>query len=193
MKKASEPSTQHTEGADAIDLLVADHKKVAHLFKAFESLVEAEGSDDDKENLVVQLCNELTIHMQVEEELFYPAVQRALDEDSLMDEAYVEHASARQLIEQLQRMQPHDPLYEAKVVVLQEQIEHHVKEEEKEMFPKAKKAKVDLIGLGVQMANRKSALKAELGMSDDDGESPTRRERGRAAPRTAHASVASGK
>lgn len=188
MKNTSKSNTRITDDSDvdAIKLLVADHKKVKQLFKEFKSLVKAKGNDEDKEEIVTRLCHELTIHMQVEEELFYPAVQRALDEDAILDEAYVEHDSARQLIEQLQTMQPNDPLYDARVAVLDEQIEHHVKEEETEMFPKAKKTKVDMVDLGAQMADRKSALKVELGLADDEGETAALRPRGRAASPTSH-------
>ena len=95
---------------------------------------------------------------EVEEEIFYPAVRAAIDDDDLMNEAEVEHASAKDLIAQLQEMASSDPMYQAKVTVLGEYIEHHVKEEESEMFSKAKKAKMDLDALGEQMTERKEEL-----------------------------------
>lgn len=108
-----------------------------------------------------QVCNELKVHAQIEEEIFYPAVRDAIEDDDLLDEAEVEHAGAKDLITQLESMQPGDDLYDAKVTVLGEQIEHHVKEEESEMFPKAKKSKVDVASLGVEMQARKMLLLEE--------------------------------
>ena len=86
--------------------------------------------------MVRKICNELTVHAQIEEEIFYPAVRKAIDDGDLMDEALVEHAGAKELISQLEAMDPEDELYDAKVTVLGEQIDHHVKEEEGEMFPR---------------------------------------------------------
>jgi len=99
---------------------------------------------------------------------FYPAVRKQIDDNDLMDEALVEHTGAKDLIAQLEGMDPNDDLYDAKVTVLSEQIAHHVKEEEEKMFPQATKAKVDTARLGVQMEKRRSELKEELGVSDPD-------------------------
>lgn len=148
--------------SDAIALLKADHKAVKSLFKEFEDLMQDEDVDDEKIDLVAQICSELTIHTQIEEEIFYPAVRKAIDDSDLMDEAQVEHASAKDLIEQLQSMQPGDECYDARVTVLGEYVIHHVKEEEEEMFPQAKKAKVDLQSLGDMMAQRKEELETEM-------------------------------
>jgi hemerythrin superfamily protein len=158
--KSHVPHAKATE--DAITLLTADHAKVKKLFKEFDSLKEDDGADTDKSALVARICNELKVHTAIEEEIFYPAVRKAIEEGDLMDEALVEHAGAKELIEQLEEMSPDDDLYDAKVTVLGEQIQHHVKEEEDEMFPKAKKAKVDGEALGAQMAQRKADLMAEL-------------------------------
>jgi hemerythrin superfamily protein len=152
---------------DAIAMLVADHKKVKKLFSDFDKLKE-EGSDEDKSAIVEQICNELKIHTELEEEIFYPAVRKAIDDSDLMDEALVEHAGAKDLIEQLEDASPDDELYDAKVTVLGEQIDHHVKEEEGDMFPKARKAKVDTEALGATMLKRKMALMAEMGLSEDE-------------------------
>ena len=116
------------------------------------------------EALAATICAELTIHTQVEEEIFYPAARDILDEEDLIDEAIVEHASAKDLIAQLVDMSPDDDLYDAKVKVLSELIEHHVEEEEEEMFPKLKKAKLDTASLGPKMAARKLQLVEELGV-----------------------------
>jgi hemerythrin superfamily protein len=151
---------------DAIAMLMADHKKVKKLFSDFDKLKD-EGSDEDKSALVEQICNELKIHTELEEEIFYPAVRKAIDDSDLMDEALVEHAGAKDLIAQLEDATPDDDLYDAKVTVLGEQIDHHVKEEEGEMFPKAKKAKVDTEALGATMLKRKMALMEKMGLSQD--------------------------
>jgi hypothetical protein len=102
---------------------------------------------------------------KVEEEIFYPAVRAAIDDDDLMDEADVEHAGARELIAQLEDMEPGDDHYDAKVTVLGENVDHHVKEEQDEMFPKARKAKLDLAALGAAMLERKRELRASDGGS----------------------------
>jgi hemerythrin superfamily protein len=152
---------------DAIAMLMADHKKVKKLFSDFDKLKE-EGSDEDKSAIVEQICNALKIHAEVEEEIFYPAVRKAIDDADLMDEALVEHAGAKELIAQLEDASPEDDLYDAKVTVLGEQIDHHVKEEEGQMFPKAKKAKVDTEALGASMLKRKMALMEKMGLNDED-------------------------
>ena len=154
---------------DAIALLMADHKKVKALFSEFDKLKD-DGADEDKAAIVAQICNELKIHTAIEEEIFYPAVRKAIEDSDLMDEALVEHAGAKDLIAQLEAAAVDDDLYNAKVTVLGEQIDHHVKEEESSMFPKAQKAKVDTAALGVKMTKRKTALMEEMGVSGDDAE-----------------------
>jgi hemerythrin superfamily protein len=157
---------------DAVALLTADHKKVKKLFSDFNKLKEA-GSDEDKAAIVEQICNELKIHTELEEEIFYPAVRKAIDDADLMDEALVEHAGAKELIAQLEEASSDDDLYNAKVTVLGEQIDHHVKEEEGEMFPKAKRAKLDTEALGATMLKRKMALMEKMGLGQEDsGEEP---------------------
>jgi hemerythrin superfamily protein len=138
---------------DAISLLVSDHKEVKTLFKQFEDL--SDRSKVSKKKIADQICAALILHTRIEEQIFYPAVREAIKDDDLMDEAVVEHASAKDLISQIQEMDPGDDLYDAKVKVLSEQIDHHVEEEEKEMFPKVRKAKLDLVALGEQMADTK--------------------------------------
>ena len=109
---------------------------------------------------------ELSIHAQAEEEIFYPAVRAAIKDDDLMDEADVEHAGAKNLIAQLEAMTPAHDHYDATVTVLGENIDHHVKEEEEKMFPKAKKAKVDTAALGAALIQRKHELLAERGEAE---------------------------
>jgi hemerythrin-like domain-containing protein len=144
---------------DAVALLKKDHANVLAMFKKFDGMTEKKG-DGGKAGLVKKICEELKAHTAVEEEIFYPAVRAAIDEELLMDEAEVEHKSAKDLIDELEGMQPGDDRYDAKVTVLGEFIKHHVKEEHEEMFPKAKKAKVDMAALGEQMAARKQELAA---------------------------------
>ena len=166
---ASKKSTETSETQDAIAMLMADHKKVKKLFSDFDKLKE-DGSDADKSALVEQICNELKIHTALEEEIFYPAVRKAIKDSDLMDEALVEHAGAKDLIAQLEGASADDDLYDAKVTVLGEQINHHVQEEEGQMFPKAKKAKVDTEALGATMLKRKQALKQEMGLPAEQGD-----------------------
>lgn len=141
---------------DAIAMLEDDHAKVKSLFEQFEGL--SDRSKASKKKVADQICMELSIHAEVEEQVFYPAVRGPVKDDDLMDEAVVEHASAKELIAQIMEMDPGEDLYDAKVKVLSEQIEHHVKEEEEEMFPKVRKGKVDLVALGAEM----EAFKAKL-------------------------------
>jgi hemerythrin superfamily protein len=148
--------------ADAIELLKADHAEVRKLFKQYDKLAESEGSDAERQTLAEQLCTKLTVHTQLEEELLYPAARGVLEDDAdLVDEATVEHASAKDLIAQIRAMQPGDDLYDAKVKVLGEYVDHHVKEEEGEMFPKLKKAGLDVVQLGEEIAVRKTELTAK--------------------------------
>ena len=167
MHTETKQSTDRIQAQDAIAMLTADHKKVKKLFADFDKLKDA-GSDEDKASIVDQICNELKIHTELEEEIFYPAVRKAIDDGDLMDEALVEHAGAKDLIAQLEDARPEDDLYDAKVTVLGEQIQHHVKEEEGDMFPKAKKAKVDTEALGATMLKRKITLMKKMGMNDEE-------------------------
>ena len=146
--------------SDAIQMLTEDHNKVKALFKQFEKLKEQDDADEEISDLVAQICAELTIHSTIEEEIFYPAMREAIDDDDLLDEADVEHASAKELIGQLESMSPGDDHYDAKVVVLGEYIDHHVKEEEGEMFPMARKADMDLDALGKKLRERKGELES---------------------------------
>ena len=139
---------------DAIALLKADHREVKALFSQFE---KTEG-DDQKLALAQQICAALTVHAQIEEEIFYPAAYEALDDDDLLDEAEVEHASAKDLIAQIEARTPAEPLFAAKVKVLGEYVDHHVQEEEGEMFPECRSSEMDLKALGEQLRNRKAEL-----------------------------------
>ena len=163
---------------DAIAMLKADHAKVKKMFKQFEQLHESEDADE-AELVAHQICTELKIHTSVEEEIFYPAVRAAIDEEDLMDEADVEHQSAKDLIEQIESEGPSGDKYAAKVMVLGEYINHHVAEEQNEMFPKAKRAKLDMNELGERILARKQELKAEIGIMDEENEEQTPARAGR--------------
>jgi hemerythrin-like domain-containing protein len=152
---------------DAIELLKADHQKVEKMFKQFEKLDGAE----EKTQLVEQCCNELKIHTTIEEEIFYPAARDVLKEADLVNEAEVEHASAKSLIEQLEGYDGNDEMADAKFSVLAEYVKHHVKEEQDEMFPQIKKAKgLDLEQLGEELMQRKQELMQEMGMAVEEEE-----------------------
>ncbi|MBV9884664.1 MAG: hemerythrin domain-containing protein [Sphingomonadaceae bacterium] len=145
-----------TKPQDGLQLLAADHRKVEALFAEFEN---ASGTSA-KEKLVRQICTELKIHTQIEEEIYYPAVRGKVEEDDL-DEAYVEHDSAKLLVNELEAAEPDESYYDAKVKVLQELIEHHVKEEEKQrdnLFQQTRAADIDLEALGAKLAARKAEL-----------------------------------
>ncbi|NRF67323.1 hemerythrin domain-containing protein [Aquincola sp. S2] len=158
----TETTRARSTAADAIKLLTTDHKDVKQLFKNYDKLAKAEAADDERRAVAEEICNMLTVHATVEEELFYPAAREALDEQALLDEAEVEHASAKDLIAQIRGMSPSDDLYDAKVKVLGEYIDHHVQEEEGEMFPKVRKSELDLKELGTQMQARKDELMRQM-------------------------------
>ena len=141
---------------DAVRLLKADHREVEGFFTEYQRLDD----DEEKQALADKICLALTVHVAIEEEVFYPAAREQIEDDDLMDEAQVEHASAKQLIAEIQEMQAGDDLFDAKVKVLGEYVRHHVQEEEKEMFPEARDAKLDLAALGEQLAARKAELMA---------------------------------
>lgn len=154
--KTASKSRSAPRQADAIALLRADHQRVSDLFDQFEKT----RSDTKKKTLVSQICTELTVHAQIEEEIFYPAVKAALRDKELVPEATVEHASVKDLIAQVRGVEPDGEMYDAKVKVMSEFVKHHVKEEQNEMFTKAKKTRLDLMALGEQLAARKEELMA---------------------------------
>lgn len=168
---AKQPAAKRAAAAsappDAIKLLTADHRDAHALFEEYKSLVEDEADGAERQALAEHICAMLVAHTTIEEEIFYPAAREALDEEDLLDEAEVEHASAKDLIAQIQSMGPDDDLYDAKVTVLGEYVDHHVEEEEGEMFPKCKKAGLDLVALGEQLGARKAELLAAEGADVD--------------------------
>lgn len=154
---------------DAVSLLVADHKRVHGIFEEFKKFAESDADDyvEFKQELIKMACDELKVHTTIEEELFYPAVRKALpNEADLLNEAEVEHAGAKNLIAQLEKADASDPMTCAKFTVLTEYIEHHVREEENDMFPKVRKSSLDLDALGSKMAARKAELQKEKPVFD---------------------------
>jgi hemerythrin-like domain-containing protein len=171
MKSNKQASTSKASTAmkhDAIVLLKQDHAEVKKMFKQFDKLAEKEDIEG-KTQIANKICAELIAHTIAEEEIFYPAARQATQDDDMLNEANVEHESAKSLIAQIQSMDPADPMYDAKVTVLGEYINHHVEEEETEMFPMVKKSKeLDLKEMGAQIAARKEELLSEL--CDMEGE-----------------------
>ena len=158
----SRKSTPKAESpSDAISLLESDHAEVAQMFDDYADLVEAEAAGGERHALALEICIALTLHATVEEEIFYPAVRKAIEEQDLLDEAEVEHASAKDLIAQIMDMDADEALFDAKVTVLGEYIHHHVQEEEGEMFQKVREAELDLEDLGEQIELRKKELSAQ--------------------------------
>jgi hemerythrin superfamily protein len=157
------------------------------MFDQFKKMKKQEDADEEEiQTLVETACAELTIHATVEEEIFYPALRDALDDTDMLDEAEVEHASAKQLITELSAMQPGDDLYEAKFTVLGEYVQHHIGEEEDEIFPKAKKAKLDLEAMGDEISARKTELRDELGVAEEADEEDEQSSRSETTRRSVH-------
>jgi hemerythrin superfamily protein len=151
---------------DACDLLDADHRAVKKMFKEFEELTQsrARSVGQKKMDLARQICRELTVHAQIEEEIFYPRLREAIKDTDMLDEAEVEHQSAKDLIAQIEAAPEIDDKTEAKVKVLGEYIDHHVKEERNEIFTKARSTrKLDLVGMREELEQRKEELMSEMG------------------------------
>ena len=147
---------------DALRMLKDDHDKVKALFEKFEN---ARGDENKKSELAQTICKELTVHTQLEEEIFYPAARAAIDDEDVMNEALVEHGSAKKLIAEIERMSPDEDLFDAKVKVLCEFVNHHIREEQNEMFPQVRKTDLDLSALAERMRSRKQQL-----VGDDSAE-----------------------
>jgi len=147
-------------------LLTADHRKVEKLFQQYER--QKDGDDEARRELRERICNELTVHAQIEEELFYPWLRENLDDSEPVEEALVEHQSAKALIAQLQVAGVGETT-DAKVKVLSEYIRHHVNEEENEIFPQVRDEQEELDELGQELMARKMELMEELGMETEEG------------------------
>jgi len=176
---------------DAIALLKQDHRTVSQLFDEFEK------ADEEEQSAIAQrVCQLLTVHAQIEEELLYPAAKECFEGDEenedLVNEAEVEHGSAKELIAKIEGMSSGDEHFKATVTVLGEYIKHHVKEEESELFPQLKKTELDLKELGGRLAERKFALMEQLGIEEQEAPQPRKRSAGRAASRPKSSSRRSG-
>lgn len=162
--KRKKSTSRQSAPQEATAMLRADHKKVSALFTQYEGA----RSTSRKKSLVAQICTELRVHTKIEEEIFYPAVKAALKDHELVPEATVEHASVKELIAQVEGKEPEGEMFDARIKVMSEFVKHHVKEEQNEMFPKAKKTKLDMRALGAEMAERKAELMAIAGGAAPD-------------------------
>jgi len=153
-KEMVQKATQQPAANDAIQLLEQDHREVEQMLEQFE-----QASDNGmKSEIADKICLALTVHTEIEEKIFYPRARKQIEEEDLLDEAEVEHASAKQLIAQIQKMTPRDRLFDAKVKVLGEYVKHHVKEEENELFPQARDSGMNLEKVGEELREEKMAL-----------------------------------
>jgi hemerythrin-like domain-containing protein len=168
---------------DAIALLKQDHRTVSALFDEFEK-----AEDEEQSAIAQRVCQLLTVHATIEEELLYPAAKQAFEDDEenedLVNEAEVEHGSAKELIAKIEEMSSDDEHFKATVTVLGEYIKHHVKEEENEIFPQLKKTDLDLKELGGRLAERKFALMEQMGIEAEEAEQPRKRSAARGAARS---------
>ena len=150
----------------ALEMLKDDHDRVKKSFKEFEKLDREDA--ETMQRLVQTVCEELKVHAALEEEIFYPAVREAIDDEDLMNEAQIEHETAKMLIEQLENMGPDDPNFHATFTVLGEYVKHHIKEEEDEMFSEARKTDLDFEELGGRMRERKTELMGEVQEEEEE-------------------------
>jgi len=151
-------SRSRNTAPDAIKLLKADHKEVSDLFEAYEKL--GERAQTKKAQIASKICKALSVHAQIEEEIFYPEVRAEMDEDELLDEAEVEHGSIKDLVAEIEHGLDGeiDGKFDAKVKVVSEWVKHHVKEEQNELFPKVRESDIDLDALGEHLKVRKAEL-----------------------------------
>ena len=175
MARSTTTSGRSTDAPrDAIALLKQDHRTVSQLFEEFEK------ADDEEQSAIAQrVCQLLTVHAQIEEEILYPEAKEAFggeeESEDLVNEAEVEHGSAKELIAKIEAMSSDDEHFKATVTVLGEYIKHHVKEEEGELFPQLKKTDLDLKEIGSRLADRKFALMEQLGIEEQEPTQPRKR------------------
>ena len=152
-------SAAATPSRDVLELLEEDHRKVEEMFDEFDEL---EGDDKRRGQLAKQICRELTVHAQIEEEIFYPRAREATKDDELIDEALVEHESVKHLIEEIEDIEPGEDLFDTRIRVLEEMVKRHIQEEEEELFPELASAGMDVEAVGQELAKRKQELMAEM-------------------------------
>lgn len=157
-RKMGALSVEQSAPVDALRLLEQDHQEVEALFSQYKNL----DGTRERAAMAAKICLLLKVHTQIEEEILYPAARKVMDEDDLVDEAEVEHTSAKQLIAQIEAMKPRDHLFDAKVNVLGEYVHHHVEEERTELFPVLRDTELDFYAIGAQLTERKLALLAKL-------------------------------
>jgi hemerythrin superfamily protein len=152
---------------NAIEMLIADHENVRRLFDEYEELVDDEADEEDRQALAEEIFAMLTVHSMLEQEIIYPAAREAVEDQDQLDEAEVEHQNIDDVISQIQEMEPSEELYDAKVKVLSEMVDHHVREEEDELFPKLEASELDLDELGNTLRERRVELLEELGYVEE--------------------------
>jgi hemerythrin superfamily protein len=157
MARATHGSKRRSSTKTALDVLKADHAEVTKLFRQFEKFKKSEDTRG-MQQVAQAACKALSIHAQIEEEIFYPALREGADADDALDEADVEHSHVKELVQQIEQADPGEDLFEARVKVLSEYVQHHVEEEESTIFSKARKSEVDLVALGEQLLARKEEL-----------------------------------
>ena len=160
--RRSQPANRRNERGEAslsaFDLLEQDHRQVEEWFDEYDELQD----DRRKAELAEKICLALRVHAQIEEEIFYPEARKATKDNDLIDEAVVEHAAVKNLINEIQEMEYGEKLYDAKIRVLGEMVKQHIKEEEDELFPEVESAKMDIQAVGEKLARRKDELLSEL-------------------------------
>jgi hypothetical protein len=157
---------------DAVDLLTDDHLAVYAIFQKYERLMDADAPADARRSLATTVCRMLTAHTTIEEEIFYPAARKAGIDSDLLDEADIEHQSAKDLIAAIEAGDPDDDRYDARVKVLGEYVAHHVKEEHTEMFPQCRKSGMELVRLRARLLERKAELGADEPVAEGDADAP---------------------
>lgn len=154
---------QEKSGTDAITLLKQDHENVRLMFEEFEK-----ADEDRKFELAATICQALTVHSTIEEEIFYPQVREAIEAEDMMLEAEIEHDTVKNLIERVQEGEVDETQLSAMIKVMNEYVNHHVNEEQRRMFPRVKRSEIDLEALGRELLARKTELEAELQASTAD-------------------------
>ena len=157
---ASRSKERQRASRNAFDVLEEDHREVEEWFDEYDELKDSD--EDRKTDLAEKICLALKVHAQIEEEIFYPQAGEASQDNDLIDEALVEHATVKNLIAEIEAMEVGEELYDAKIRVLGEMVKQHIKEEEEELFPEIQSTKMDLAAVGKQLAERKQELMAEM-------------------------------
>ncbi len=157
---ASRNNQRQQASRNAFDVLEEDHREVEEWFDEYDELNDSD--EDRKTELAEKICIALKVHAQIEEEIFYPQAREASQDNDLIDEAVVEHATVKNLIGEIEGMEVDEELYDAKIRVLGEMVKQHIKEEEEELFPELQSTKMDLDAVGKELAERKQELMAEM-------------------------------